>query len=795
MPTNGQQLGSDYFTTTSIYMNDLMSNVREEYANRLEREQSYNEFLQQRIDGLDDTIRQYGVIRDTQEHREMGYYFQLAGLDDRQQRRVSSASRVALRATGNLVEDQRERFREGMSGEAGEDLALSRILNSGLNMDGLVNRLVQEIHENPTMGRLFGDQFLSSAGGGGQGHIAAQIGGGLGISDALIRLNAASNTGFTDDQLRTVGARTVGLESGAALSDQAAAEAQRLLSSQTLTQTANIPTISGIHAWLREQAPSWGVTEEMIRAEVELAGAQEQRTELRGELDTRLQEQQDRDPDAEIESAFRDRLGPVGEGAQFSDTVLGAIQREHAGRRRRERTERIRNMSQSERILMGSVGEAREMALSFGTDAVREGASWDAARAMVTMAQANGIADNDALVARAAEMSQGDNNLRNEILRNYLYMRQIERSGTELNTPSERLDRRLNDRLRDAADRAGEDYRSSDAARISAAQAEVAQRNVHGPITSRGSDAAGWEYNLHENGIISYTHPDGSLRRVPRGDPQYSRLLAVINGDPNPPPLEGGSPDSEPVVEGSPDATPAQQATDATPAQQAIGDINARMAEVWADPNRENERAALLAEAQEFGDVTPASGGNPPRVGVVGAAGVGQELSANTLKEIQALEEMVAEGGGGGYYVGSAFNRRWLPDQRILDQIAELRRSQEGFVGRGITHPSAPMTEIAGRRQQQLNKIRSTRPNPSDYSTAAEYRIANQRWLNTSGSVADAAQDALRDARNMRFSSPPDTTVDSALSKGMAMLRAEPSVSVKTAYDATEEALRNGANR
>ena len=220
-------------------------------------------------------------------------------------------------------------------------------------------------------------------------------------------------------------------------------------------------------------------------------------------------------------------------------------------------------MSQSERILMGSVGEAREMANTWGTDADREGASWDAARAMVTMAQANGIADNDALVARAAEMSQGDNDLRNEILRNYLYMRQIERSGTELNTPSERLDRRLNDRLRDAVQRTGEDYRSNDAARISDAQAEVAQRNVHGPITSTGSD--GWsDYNLHQNGIISYRHPeDNSLRRVPRGDPQYTRLLAVINNEEAPEargtdtvPVEGGSPYTVPVEQVEGDGLP-----------------------------------------------------------------------------------------------------------------------------------------------------------------------------------------------------------------------------------------------
>ena len=796
MPTNGQQFGSDYFTTTSIYMNDLMSNVREEYANRLEREQSYNEWLQQRIDGLDDTIRQFGVIRDTQEHREMGYYFQLAGLDDRQQRRVSSASRVALRATGNLVEDVRENFRKGMSGEAGENMALARILNSGLDMEGMAQRIVQEINENPTMGRLLGEEFLSPAGGGGQGHIAAQIGGGLGISDALMRLDAASRTGFTDDQLRDLGAQTVGLESGAALSEEAAVEAQRLLSSQTLTQTANIPTISGIHAYLREQAPSWGLTPEMVRAEVELAGAQEQRAELRGELDARLQEQQSRDPDAEIESAFRDRLGPVGEGAQFSDTVLGTIQREHAGRRRRERTERIRNMSQSERILMGSVGEAREMALSFGNDAVREGASWDAARALEVMARGNGIADNEKLVNLAAGWSNGDNNLRDEILRNYLYMRQIERNGTELNSSPEERERRLNDRLRDAVQRTGEDYRSNDAARISDAQTEVAQRNVHGPITSTGSD--GWaDYNLHENGIISYRHPeDNRLRRVPRGDPQYNRLLAVINGEEvpeargtDPASVEGGSPDTVPPVgEGSPNATPAT----------AIEALNAEAAAIWADESRTSERAGWLERAQELGAVTPAVRGNPPRVGVGEAAGVGTELSATTLKEIQALEEMVAEGNiAGGHYEGTIFNSRWIPDQRILDQIADLRRGyplrrpnreQESLQNRLDT--AFANRSISERGVENGQHTVRTRTNEAEWQAAL--REAQERAEALGGTVD--MNIAFRGGGSPRVILP-EVEAPRWDSKFMQSSFRQPSDSAKTAYDATEEALRDGAGR
>ena len=778
MTTNGQQMVGDYFTTTANVMGEMFAQETEEWDALRANEVAYNEMLQTQINTLDNTIRQYGTITDAQRNQVRQSEWELVRAQGSRDTRRLAAQRRAVRTIGNASEDVRERAREAMAGEGGDTMGLAELINSDMNPDQMLEVMRNQINENTAMGRFFGDTFIAGAGGGGQATDTVRIFAGMGILDNLRRMNDSSGLGLDDNQMRDLSARTVGLEGGHLLSQSIYNSQQGMITSQAMS---SIESTENPSEWLRvmeANAPGWGFTPEILATAARMGSHEERRAELQTELDTRLTEQQGQNRGEEIEAAFRERVGPIGSGQKYGSGLIGAMRRRRAGQSRRATTERLRNASQEQRILMGSMGEAREMALSFGNDAARDGSSWDAARGLEVMARGDGIASNEKLVELAAGMSNGDNEVRNEILRNYMYLRQLSQSGTQLNTP-EVQGERIDEALRRATDRLGEEYSQTDAARIEQATTAVAQRNVHGPVTKTGSD--GWaEYSLHENGVISYTDPDGRLRRVPRGDPQYSRLLAITNG-------QAAEPSEVVSTEGVLAATtPTVDPATAT----AIEALNAEGAAIWADTSRREERGGWRERAAALGVVADGAPGQSPTVSASGSETPSQQpLSDSVLKDIQALEEelRLSESVRGG--PASQGRRTTIQIQQDIDRLRNPR--YRGFVQEDIEYSSAPMPVVAQRRRQELNDLLASRPSPQGLSEA-EYHTANLTWSNNNNAAVTAAQDALRDARMGRFEAPPATAVNDSLSKGMDMLRAEPSTSVKTAYD-VERALLEAA--
>ena len=611
MTTNGQQMAGDYFTTTANVMSEMFAQETEEWDALRANEVAYNEMLRTQLNTLDNTIRQYGTITDAQRNQVRQSEWELVRAQGSRDTRRLAAQRRAARTIGNAGEDVREQARKAMAGEGGDTMGLAEIINPDMNPDQMIEVMRNQINENTTMGRFFGETFIAGAGGGGQATDPVRIFAGMGILDNLRRMNDSSGLGLDDNQMRDLSARTVGLEGGHLLSQSIYNSQQGMITSQAMS---SIESTENPSEWLKvmeANAPGWGFTPEILATAARMGSHEERRAELQTELDTRLAEQQGQNRGEEIEAAFRERVGPIGSGQKYGSGLIGSMRRRRAGQSRRATTERLRNASQEQRILMGSMGEAREMINTWGNDATRDGSSWDAARGLEVMARGNGIASNEKLVELAAGMSNGDNEVRNEILRNYMYIRQLSQSGTQLNAP-EVQGERIDEALRRATDRLGEEYSQTDAARVDQATTAVAQRNVHGPVTKTGSGAWGVEYSLHENGIISYTDPDGRSHRVPRGDPQYSRLLAITNGeDPGP---SGENASNNAAAEGADGVAGGGAGTP------DVGDINARLAAVWSDPARRGERAALLEEAALLGEVVYPGQGRPPTVGLVAVA-------------------------------------------------------------------------------------------------------------------------------------------------------------------------------
>ena len=590
MTTNGQQMAGDYFTTTANVMSEMFSQETEEWDALRANAVAYNEMLRTQLNTLDNTIRQYGTITDAQRNQVRQSEWELVRAQGSRDTRRLAAQRRAARTIGNAGEDVREQARKAMAGEGGDTMGLAEIINPDMNSDQMLEVMRNRINENTTMGRFFGDTFIAGEGGGGQATDTVRIFAGMGILDNLRRMNDSSGLGLDDNQMRDLSARTVGLEGGHLLSQSIYNSQQGMITSQAMS---SIESTENPSEWLKvmeANAPGWGFTPEILATAARMGSHEERRAELQTELDTRLAEQQGQNRGEEIEAAFRERVGPIGSGQKYGSGLIGAMRRRRAGQSRRATTERLRNASQEQRILMGSMGEAREMVLTSGSDAARDGSSWDAARGLEVMARGNGIASNEKLVELAAGMSNGDNEARNEILRNYMYLRQLSQSGTQLNTP-EVQGERIDEALRRATDRLGEEYSQTDAARVDQATTAVAQRNVHGPVTKTGSE--GWaEYSLHENGIISYTDPDGRSRRVPRGDPQYSRLLAITNGeDPGP---SGENASNNAAAEGADGvASTPEEGAGTSPGPNPFKNT---MTAVWSDPAR-GERSAPPEEA------------------------------------------------------------------------------------------------------------------------------------------------------------------------------------------------------
>jgi hypothetical protein len=166
MPTNAQQYSGDFFRSSADFHESLFAQVSEEWAQRREREQEYNEWLQSRIDRMNDSIRQYATIGNTLEHREMGYRFSLAGLQQRFENSVTAAQARTVRAAIGGLDELREKMRRAMAGEAGHTVDVASLLSGGedgglLTGEEARRSLVEGINKNSSVGRLLGAEWVA----------------------------------------------------------------------------------------------------------------------------------------------------------------------------------------------------------------------------------------------------------------------------------------------------------------------------------------------------------------------------------------------------------------------------------------------------------------------------------------------------------------------------------------------------------------------------------------------------------------------------------------------------------
>ena len=794
MTTNGQQMAGDYFTTTANVMSEMFSQETEEWDALRANEVAYNEMLQTQLNTLDNTIRQYGTITDAQRNQVRQSEWELVRAQGSRDTRRLAAQRRAARTIGNAGEDVREKAREAMAGEAGDAMGLAELINPDMNSDQMLEVMRNRINENTTMGRFFGDTFIAGEGGGGQATDSVRIFAGMGVLDSLRRTNESSGLLMDDNQMRELAARTVGLEGGHLLSQSIYNSQQGMITSQAMS---SIESTENPSEWLKvmeANAPGWGFTPEILATAARMGSHEERRAELQTELDTRLAEQQGQNRGEEIEAAFRERVGPIGSGQKYGSGLIGSMRRRRAGQSRRATTERLRNASQEQRILMGSMGEAREMVLTSGSDAARDGSSWDAARGLEVMARGNGIASNEKLVELAAGMSNGDNEVRNEILRNYMYLRQLSQSGTQLNTP-EVQGERIDEALRRATDRLGEEYSQTDAARIEQATTAVAQRNVHGPVTKTGSD--GWaEYSLHENGVISYTDPDGRSRRVPRGDPQYSRLLAITNGeDPGLSVVtpDGGVPPEGVAVTGTPEVEVTPEGAVPTTAT-AIEELNTEGVSAATQQIDRDTGASFSPSPWAWN--TRGTESKALRMSQLNAhlsSSWSSDPSARSRVTAEILGEL-PEGSKLYWPIGNVPGA--IPQVMTADAIQRGGLRNAGGKARFVGEEHRGQYSPAERREQ-LSSLLSTRPNPRDYSSDAEYHTASQQWSNANGAEVEASQASIRESE--RFgSSQRQLTYEQQIAADLAGQRGERhrqlEVEGLTAFDAQEKILLERAN-
>ena len=444
MPTNAQQFGSDYYTTTANNMSDMFSQVGEEWDAMRADEVAYNEFLQNQINIYDQTIRQYGVIGDTQKHRATQNQWELVRAQQSENNAVATSQRRMTSSVGTILPDIRTNARKSMSGEVGDSGDMAEIVASGADVDDTVGYIVQRINSNPTMGRFLSGHFISGVGGGGEASLGVRAAAGLGIAESIRRIRKSGNlNSISDAQVLQIAADTVGIEPQMIIDDGFMVQEQTVMTREAMEAVSEAPNHSDQLSIMEGLASKWQLPPEMIATSGRMSEQETLRADAQTELDARLAEQQGQDRSAEIAATFRDRVGSMGSGAQYSDTVIGSLRRQRDLRRNGQRLERLQNATQSERILMGSVGQARQMALRGSNAQEAGGAAWDQASVLLGMArQPNGIPNSDALVQLAADAADGDVTVRDEILRNYLYLRQQGESAVALNTP-EQQDRLL----------------------------------------------------------------------------------------------------------------------------------------------------------------------------------------------------------------------------------------------------------------------------------------------------------------------------------------------------------------
>lgn len=440
MTTNAQQYSGDFFRSSADFHQSLFAQISEEWANRRESEQEYNEWLQSRIDTLNNTVRQYGVIRDTQENREMGDRFSLARLEQQFEGQVTAAQARTVRAAVNGLDDLRTTMRRKMSGEAGDTINLSSLLldedNNEVSFVDARDLMVQQIHDNATLGNLFGREWAGPEGIG-QASRGARIALALGGVDAIMRMSAGTaGPSIDEDQAREVMAQALGIEPND-IDERVLAGQQQLITSQTISATANMPSQSEQLQWLKNDSQFWGNTPEMQWAATQLTSSEAERDEVQAALDARLETQSGRNEEAEIEETMRARAGRVGAGADLGGGIFGAIRRSRAQDRWEGRQSRHRDMTEGQQILFGSFGEAEALTDQFGFNAPTDGQSWDVARDLMDQGSSGGWSSPEELVRLAGELSGGDQALRNEILRNVTYLKMSGDQSTALRTPEQ----------------------------------------------------------------------------------------------------------------------------------------------------------------------------------------------------------------------------------------------------------------------------------------------------------------------------------------------------------------------
>jgi hypothetical protein len=443
MPNNGQRLSNVYFESSVNTLGTILAEETQAWDTANANAEARVVRLEREAARLDNEIRLWGGVRDTQEQREIQNEMALIRLEMAQGEELSRSQDQTLEIVTNSIGSPRADARKAMAGEGGASAITADVLasSSGMNAGQMVDHFVSQINLDNTMGRFLAEYNIAGAGAGGEATGAQRLGAAVGIAETLRRVSGPSGS-IPEDVIRAVSARVTGLGDPSLVTMDNYNNELARISVEALEATSGTSDPNARLLALQERAAGWGLTPEQITAGAELQGMQARRGEVQTELDAQTTAQAERNREEEIQAAFRARAGSIGSGADLGGGFIGMMRRKHRRRRNNRRREELENMSESERILMGSIGEAREMALSLGADASANASdadrgSWDTAQTMFQMAQENSIGDNDALVELAGQYSNGDHNVRNQILRNYIYLKDQHTGATNLRTPEE----------------------------------------------------------------------------------------------------------------------------------------------------------------------------------------------------------------------------------------------------------------------------------------------------------------------------------------------------------------------
>ena len=232
MPTNAQLISGDYFLSSAAIISDMMSQTTEEWDTLRANEVAYNDMLVNQISVLDNTIRQYGSIRDTQAHRLMQDNWQLVRYEQGQDRRAFEAERSTMATVGNLLADVRTDAGKAMAGEGADTMDFARVLSGDASAEDMEALIVAEINNNPTMGRFLAENSIAGAGGGGNASPQIRLAGGVGVYDTLRRVNASNGGTIGDDRLRSMAAAVVGLPDGTFINEAELSSSQTIMTPQ-----------------------------------------------------------------------------------------------------------------------------------------------------------------------------------------------------------------------------------------------------------------------------------------------------------------------------------------------------------------------------------------------------------------------------------------------------------------------------------------------------------------------------------------------------------------------------------